>query len=281
MSADIAIDVCKLSKTFSTPFSKNKKTALDNLSLSIPRGQVFGLLGPNGSGKSTLLKILLGFLPPTSGTSRLFGIPSSRVSARKNVGFLPESLHFHPFLTGEETLSFYGKLLGMHGETLHQRIQELLIFVGLTEAAPLRLSSYSHGMRQRLGLAQALLYDPALLILDEPTTGLDPAGIRFFCDLLLELKKQGKTILLTSHLLTQVEETCDHIGIIVHGQLICSGPLADLRTPTQEIEIVIQGGSASLAESIAETINRHGGKMISSQPHQRSLEEFYLEATQR
>ena len=225
MSAALALKITHLTKIFRTPFSNKLTTALEDLSLAIPAGKTVALLGPNGSGKSTLLKIILALLSPTSGTVELFGIPSHKIEARQKIGFLPERPFFEPFLTIQETLSFYETLSGISKKDLREKCAELLELVKLDTVASTAVGHCSQGMLQRLGLAQALIHDPEFLILDEPTTGLDPVGIRFFCELILELKKKGKTILLTSHLLTQVEETCDHVAILKKGKLLYSEPL--------------------------------------------------------
>ena len=190
----LAVRIRDLEKVFPIPLRRRQVVALRGLSLDIPAGHVYGLLGPNGSGKSTTLKILLGLVTPTSGTSEIFGIPSYQVSSRREVGFLPENPYFYKFLTGSETIAFYGKLCGLAGNTLKKRVAELLEIVGLTEAGERRIGGYSKGMLQRIGLAQALVHDPLLLILDEPTAGVDPAGSRQIRDLILQLKARGKTM---------------------------------------------------------------------------------------
>lgn len=236
MKRSLAVSFSHLTKIFQHSLFKKQQVALNNFSWDIEKGQIAALLGPNGSGKSTLLKILLDFLAPSKGTAELFGISSNKFIAREQVGFLPERPTFPHFLNAREALSFYGKLSNV--PDLSSKIEEILFLVGLHDKADYRIQTYSQGMRQRLGLAQALIHDPALLILDEPTTGLDPVGLHFFSNLLLELKKSGKTILLTSHLLTHVEETCDQIAIIAEGQLLYSGVLetAKIKTPSSSLE---------------------------------------------
>lgn len=228
-----AIKIAHLTKIFRTLFSTQQTTALKDLSLIVPPGAVMAILGPNGSGKSTLLKILLNLLIPTKGTVELFGIPSNDVTARKQIGFLPECPSFEPSLTIQETLLFYGTFSGVEKKFLLQKSNELLKEFQLDSVASLSVRHASQGMLQRLGLAQALLPDPKLLILDEPTTGLDPRGIHFFCDLLTQLKAKGKTVLLTSHLLTQVEETSTHLAILNHGKLLYSGKIPQPTAPTK------------------------------------------------
>ncbi|MFZ4115345.1 MAG: ABC transporter ATP-binding protein [Chthoniobacterales bacterium] len=212
------VHLAHLTKTFQPSFWKRPIVVLKNVSWNVQEGQIAALLGPNGSGKSTLLKILLGLLTPTGGTAELFGISCSKCIAQEHVGFLPERPTFPSFLNARETLAFYGKLSMV--ASLPKKIEELLVLVGLHKKAHQPIATYSQGMRQRLGLAQALIHDPKILILDEPATGLDPVGLEFLSHLLLELKKSGKTLLLTSHLLTHVEEVCDQIAIIQRGELL-------------------------------------------------------------
>jgi len=200
---DPAISIRNLTKIFPIPFKRERVVAVDNLTLSVEPGQVYGLLGPNGSGKSTTMKVLLGLVPASSGSTQIFGRDSALVESHEEVGFLPENPYFYKYLTGEETLRFYGKLCGLRGAALRDRVRELLKLVGLENAADRRLGGYSKGMLQRIGLAQALVQEPRLLVLDEPTAGVDPAGSREIRDLILEFKSRGITILLCSHLLGQ------------------------------------------------------------------------------
>ncbi len=218
-----AVAVTGLTKIFPVPFQRRSIVAVRDLTLRVEAGQVYGLLGPNGSGKSTTLKIILGLVSPTRGKAEIFGRDSREVSSREAVGFLPESPYFPKYLTGAETLRFYGKLCGAHGAGLAQRVDELLALVGLTNAGDRRLGTYSKGMLQRIGLAQALVHEPRLVVLDEPTAGVDPAGSREIQDLILELKRRGITVLLSSHLLGQVQEVCDRVGILAEGVLVREG----------------------------------------------------------
>src|SRR6266478_5548356 len=209
-----AVAVTGLTKVFPIPFRKQKLVAVRDLNITVAAGEVYGLLGPNGSGKSTTLKIILGLVSPTRGHTEIFGHDSRLVESREAVGFLPENPYFYKYLTGEETLRFFGKLCGLRGRTLEKRIDELLALVGLTTARNRRLSTYSKGMLQRIGLAQALVNEPRLVILDEPTAGVDPVGSREIRNLIVDLKRSGITVLLSSHLLAQVQEICDRIGIL-------------------------------------------------------------------
>jgi ABC-2 type transport system ATP-binding protein len=280
MSETPAIRIRDLEKVFPVPLRRRQVVALRGLSLDIPAGHVYGLLGPNGSGKSTTLKILLGLVTPTSGSTEIFGVSSDRVASRAEVGFLPENPYFYKFLTGAETISFYGKLCGLGGRPLRERVRELLETVGLTDAGDRRISGYSKGMLQRIGLAQALVHDPRLLILDEPTAGVDPAGSRQIRDLILQLKDRGKTILLTSHLLEQVQEVCDRVGILARGRLVREGSLDILTGITGQTEYLIENASPELQAEIAKLALSHGAKLLSARQPQLDLETLFLKATE-
>jgi ABC-2 type transport system ATP-binding protein len=274
-----AVRIRGLEKVFPVPFRRRRVLALRNLSLEIPEGSIYGLLGPNGSGKSTTLKILLGLVTPTSGSTEIFGIPSSAVASREQVGFLPENPYFYRFLTGAETLSFHGRLCGLSGRGLRDRIRELLELVGLTEAGDRRVGSYSKGMLQRIGLAQAMIHHPRLLILDEPTEGVDPAGSREIRDLILRLKEQGTTILLTSHLLEQVRDVCDRIGILARGELVREGSVDLLTGVSGQTEFVIGNASPELRKEIERLAAGHGARLLETRPAKLDLETVFLQAT--
>ncbi len=275
-----AVLIRDLRKVFPVHLRRRQVTALKGLSLDIQAGQVFGLLGPNGSGKSTTLKILLGLVTPTSGTSEIFGIPSSRVTSRSDVGFLPENPYFYKFLTGAETVTFYGRLCGLGGRFLKDRVAELLDLVSLTEAGDRRIANYSKGMLQRIGLAQAMVHDPRLLILDEPTAGVDPAGSRQIRDLILRLKERGKTILLTSHLLEQVQEVCDRVGILAKGELVREGSLDILTGVSGQTEYLIENARPELREEISRLAAAHGARLVAARQPQLDLETVFLKATE-
>lgn len=280
MNETPAVRIRNLEKVFPIHLRRRQLVALRDLSLDIPSGHVYGLLGPNGSGKSTTLKIILGLVTPTSGTSEIFGIPSSQVASRTEVGFLPENPYFYKFLTGAETIAFYGKLCGLGGRKLQDRVKELLDIVGLNEAGDRRISGYSKGMLQRIGLAQALVHDPRLLILDEPTAGVDPAGSRQIRDLILQLKARGKTILLTSHLLEQVQEVCDSVGILAKGRLVREGSLDILTGITGQTEYLIENAGPELQAEIAKLAAAHGAKLLATKQPHLDLETLFLRATE-
>jgi ABC-2 type transport system ATP-binding protein len=275
-----AVALTSVTKVFPVPFQRREVVAVRELNLEVAAGQIYGLLGPNGSGKSTTLKIILGLVSPTRGEARIFGRESERVASRESVGFLPENPYFYKFLTGEETLRFYGKLCGLRGAALKSRVDEMLTLVGLTDARKRPLSGYSKGMLQRIGLAQALIHEPALLVLDEPTAGVDPAGARELRDLLLALKARGITVLLSSHLLGQVQEICDRVGILANGVLVREGPLSELLGMENQIQFVVENAAPALLEAIGELATTSGARVIGRGPARASLEQIFLEATE-
>jgi ABC-2 type transport system ATP-binding protein len=223
-----AVELSGLTKDFTVGLRGVRLRAVDQLSLTIAPGEIFGLLGPNGSGKSTTIKVVLGLLRPTAGACRVFGVSSERVEARLAVGYLPEAPNFYRFLSGRELVTFYGRICGLQGATLAARVAEVIAWVGLAEAADRRVGTYSKGMLQRIGLAQALVHDPRLIILDEPTAGVDPVGSAEISELILKLKTPGKTVLITSHLLAQIEDICDRVAILDRGKLILEGAVTEL-----------------------------------------------------
>jgi ABC-2 type transport system ATP-binding protein len=275
-----AVALTGVTKLFPVPFQRRSVVAVRDLNLQVAAGQIYGLLGPNGSGKSTTLKIILGLVPPTRGQAQIFGRDSSRVASRESVGFLPENAYFYKYLTGEETLRFYGKLGGLRGASLKTRVEEMLELAGLTSTRKRRLGGYSKGMLQRIGLAQALLQKPALLVLDEPTAGVDPAGAREIRDLILDLKGRGITVLLSSHLLGQVQEICDRIGILAHGVLVREGALSDLLGIENQTQLILENASDELVEEIHALTARSGARVIERGRPRTSLERLFLEATQ-
>jgi len=277
MSA-LPVQVEHLTKVFRIPMRRERVVAVRDLSLHVEPGEVYGLLGPNGSGKSTTLKILLGLVTATHGQTRVFGEDSSLVRSRRDVGFLPENPYFYKFLTGAETVRFFGRLSGMGGNALASRVAELLELVGLSEAANRRVGSYSKGMLQRVGLAQALVQDPGLLVLDEPTAGVDPVGSREIRDLILSLKARGKTILLCSHLLSQVQEICDRVGILARGTLVREGRVEDLLSVRDHTEMVFEHVSPEKLSALREAARNLGVNIVSTGRAQTTLENLFLEA---
>ncbi len=275
-----AVAVHGLTKIFPVPFHPTRGVvAVKDLSLRIEPGEVYGLLGPNGSGKSTTLKIILGLVSPTRGRTEIFGRDSRLVESREAVGFLPENPYFYKYLTGAETLLFFGRLCGMTGATLKIRVTELLDLVGLNKARDRRLGTYSKGMLQRIGLAQALIHDPKLVVLDEPTAGVDPAGSREIRDLIMDLKRRGITVLLSSHLLAQAQEICDRIGILSDGVLVREGHLQDLIAIENQTELVIANASDDLVHEIESFISRSNAKLLERRKSTTTLERLFLEST--
>ncbi len=274
-----AVRIEGLTKHYPVHLRRQHVVAVKNLNLTVREGEVYGLLGPNGSGKSTTLKVLLGLVTPTRGKARIFGRDSREYPSRAEVGFLPENPYFYKFLTAQETVRFYGHICGLSGAALDRRIDELLALVGLEEARHRRVGGFSKGMLQRIGLAQALVQDPKLLVLDEPTAGVDPAGSRQIRDLILDLKKRGKTVLLTSHLLEQVQEVCDRVGIMARGEMVREGRLEDLVTIERQTEYVVEGAPPGLREKIEQVVRDSGAKFVAVRRPQRTLEGVFLECT--
>jgi len=274
-----AVQIEGITKTFPVPLRRQRVMAVKKLSLSVQPGEVYGLLGPNGCGKSTTLKILLGLVTPNSGRALIFGKDSREYRSRRDVGFLPENPYFYKFLTAAETLAFYGKICGLSGKTLATRIDELIELVGLRDARDRRVGGFSKGMLQRIGLAQALIQDPGLVVLDEPTAGVDPAGSHQIRDLILDLKKRGKTVLLTSHLLEQVQEICDRVGIMARGEMIREGSLDDLVRVKNQTEFVIENAPPELTAQIQNLVAQSPARLVATRQPERSLESVFLELT--
>lgn len=281
MSATPAVSVHHLTKVFKGSLGKGAFRAVHDVSLTVAAGEVYGLIGPNGSGKSTTMKVILGLLKPTEGDTRIFGIPSTEVASRRSVGFLPENPYFYKHLNGRETLYFYGRLCGMSGDLLKSRAEEMLALTGLEDAATRRVGGYSKGMLQRLGLAQALIHEPRLLVLDEPTAGVDPAGSRIIRDLIIEFRSRGITVLVTSHLLEQMQEVCDRVGIMSHGSMVREGRVEDLIAVENQTEMVLENASPGLLAQIDALVKAEGGgtRLLRSGHPRTTLERLFLEAT--
>ncbi|MDQ3198470.1 MAG: ABC transporter ATP-binding protein [Verrucomicrobiota bacterium] len=274
-----AVTVQNVTKIFPIPFRRTRLVAVRDLSLEVAAGQVYGLLGPNGSGKSTTLKIILGLVTATSGSTKIFGRDSREVGSREAVGFLPENPYFYKYLTGEETLRFYGKLCGLGGKALRARIDELLELVSLQNARDRRLGGYSKGMLQRIGLAQALIQEPKLVVLDEPTAGVDPAGSREIRDLILDLKRRGITVLLSSHLLAQVQEICDRVGILANGVLVREGRVEDLLAIENQTELILENATPEVLAQISALLEKSSTRLVEQRQPQTTLEGLFLDAT--
>ncbi|MBL9186081.1 MAG: ABC transporter ATP-binding protein [Opitutaceae bacterium] len=276
-----AIELRGLLKDFSVGLRGVKLRAVDHLDLRVEAGQVYGLLGPNGSGKSTTIKLLLGLLEPSAGTCAIFGVPSARVEARREVGYLPEAPYFYRHLTGRELVRFYGQMCGLGGAALAARIDEVLATVGMVAAADRRVGTYSKGMLQRIGLAQALVHDPRLLILDEPTAGVDPVGSAAITDLILQLKARGKTVLITSHLLGQIEDVCDRVAILDRGRLLLEGAVADLVGRGDRQALVVEALPAGELAELRAWLAARGRKLEAVETPRARLDRVFLEKVGR
>lgn len=241
-----------LTKTFKVGFWGRHVTVLEGLSLSVQRGEVFGFLGPNGAGKTTTIKILMGLIYPTGGCATVLGRPVGDSRAKTRVGFLPESPYFYDYLTAAEFLQFYGHLFSLRGASLENRVTELLDLVGMSHARNMQLRKFSKGMLQRVGIAQALINDPELIVLDEPMSGLDPVGRKEIRDLILRLKERGKTIFFSSHILHDAELLCDRVAIILKGHMVACGHVSELvgQGATQSVEMVVEGLSSEGLEHL-------------------------------
>jgi ABC-2 type transport system ATP-binding protein len=272
-----ALELRGVVKDFSVGLRGVKLRAVDHLDLRIESGQVYGLLGPNGSGKSTTIKLLLGLLEPTAGECTIFGIPSGRVEARRDVGYLPESPNFYRHLTGRELVRFYAEMCGLPRAVLSGRVTESLAVVGMVDAADRRVGTYSKGMLQRIGLAQALVHDPRLLILDEPTAGVDPVGSAAIAELILKLKAQGKTVLITSHLLGQIEDICDRVAILDRGKLILEGAVQELVGRTDRQSLVVDTLSTEALAELRLWLAARGSKLAAIETPRARLDRIFLE----
>ncbi len=276
MKSDIVVETRNLTKVYRDFWGRQKVRALKALDLEVRQGEIFGLLGPNGSGKTTTVKLLLGLLFPTSGQSLIFGRDASDVRKNERIGYLPEESYLYRFLNAEETLDFYGRLFNMPKAVRRQRTFELIELMGLGWARRRQLKEYSKGMVRRIGLAQALINDPELILLDEPTTGLDPIGTREMKDLILRLRDEGKTILMCSHLLADVQDVCDRIGILHQGELKELGRVDSLLKIRDVTEIRASGLNHQAQEEIKQVIERHDGKLLSMGNPTTTLEDLFL-----
>src|SRR5438445_3809667 len=276
---DAAVTVSGLTNVFPVPFHREPVVAVRHLDLRIQAGDVYGLLGPNGSGKSITLQSIVGVVAPTHARTEIFVRDSSLVESREAVGFLPENPYFYKYLTGEETLRFFGKLCGLSGSRLRERSDQLLELVGLTNARDRRLSTYSKGMLQRIGLAQALIHEPKLLVLDEPTGGVDPAGSRDIRNLIVDLKQRGITVLLSSQLLEQAPESCYRVGILADGVLVREGSLEELIAIENQTELILENASDALVDRINTLATSSNAKLIARRRSTTTLERLFLDAT--
>jgi len=273
--SDVIVETKNLTKTYRDFWGRQKVRALKALDLEIRRGEIFGLLGPNGSGKTTTIKLLLGLLFPTSGEVNILGRPASDVAKNERLGYLPEESYLYRFLNAEETLDFYGRLFKIPSAVRRQRVAQLIQMVGLESAKKRQLREYSKGMTRRIGLAQALINDPDLILLDEPTSGLDPIGTRNMKNLILQLKEKGKTIIMSSHLLGDVQDVCDRVGILYQGELKELGRVEDLLKIVEQTEIRVAGLSDDAKRKIEKIVEEDKSKLVFCGNPTTSLEELF------
>ena len=301
-----ALRIENLHKSFSTGFIPKKKEILKGISLDVAEGEIFGYLGPNGAGKTTTIKCVLGLIFPDAGTVEIFGKPHLAPKAREHVGFLPENPYFYDYLTAREFLAFYADLFLLGKAEKEERIASLLRLVGLEKAAGLQLRKFSRGMLQRVGLAQALINDPSLVILDEPLGGLDPLGRKEIRDIIVRFKREGKTIFLSSHILQDIEMICDRVAIIVGGRIVREGALRDLVSEKVLFtEVTVSGIAAEAFGGLGESLSVQGdrvllkvfeeakvdevldlvrdrrGRLVSLSPRTETLEDIFVETVTR
>ena len=276
------VETVGLTKVFKDFWMRTKARAVDNVTFEIRAHEIFGLLGPNGSGKSTIIKIILGLLHKTRGRISVFGRSPSEVNIKKRIGFLPEESYLYRFLNPQETLDYYGKLFGLDHRTRRRRIGELLDMLGLTHVAHRPIGEFSKGMTRRIGIAQALINDPDFLILDEPTSGLDPIGTRQVKDLIIEMGKRGKTVLLSSHLLADVEDVCDRMVMLYGGKIRAQGTVDELLSDTERTVIYTSRLAPETISKVEKVLEQAEGKCIDKVevPRQR-LEHFFMELVEQ
>ncbi|MDR1789548.1 MAG: ABC transporter ATP-binding protein [Opitutaceae bacterium] len=272
-----AIELEGVTKDFSVGLRGVKLRAVDGLSLVVPEGEVFGLLGPNGSGKSTTIKVILGLLAPGAGVCRVFGAPGGTVEARRAIGYLPEAPYFYRYLSGTELVRFYAGICGVPRRGRDARVREVIEWVGLGGAAERRVGTYSKGMLQRIGLAQALVHDPRLVILDEPTAGVDPIGAAEISGLILKLKQRGKTVLITSHLLAQIEDVCDRVAILDRGRLILEGEVGELVGRRDRQALVVDKLPPEELAALGQWLAERGRRLVSVEQPRARLDKIFLE----
>lgn len=298
------LKIDNLIKDYTSGFFRKKVRVLQDVSFSVNQGEIFGFVGPNGAGKTTTFKLILGFVSPTGGMVELMGKPLGDVKVKRKIGYLPENPYFYDYLTGEELLHYMGELHGVDRDRLSGRVDDLLEKVKMTHARRIQLRKYSKGMLQRIGIAQALVNDPEFLILDEPMSGLDPIGQREIRELILEQKELGRTILMSSHILSDVEALCDRVAIIINGKVVKSGELQRLFediSSAYEMLVRVEGETVlkslndlnvtvekraglvvlkfdeEIKDRVLEVISRSGGDIITLHPLRKSLEGLFVE----
>ena len=272
-----AISVRHLTKDFRVGLRGLKLRAVDDVSLEIPRGQVYGLLGPNGCGKSTTLKIVLGLVSATAGEVSILGCPSATPEARRRTGFLPEAPYFHKFLTGRELVRYCAQLSGVSSADVAAAVEDALGLAAMTEAADRPIGTYSKGMLQRIGFAQAVVHDPELVILDEPTAGVDPVGSAAIGRMIHAMRAKGKTIVLCSHLLGQVEQVCDRVAIMDRGKLVLEGAVDDVLARRDRQVMTVEAMTPAARAAAEAALEAHGARVTSVTHPRRSLEDLFRE----
>jgi ABC-2 type transport system ATP-binding protein len=270
----------RLSKVYKDFWWRARVKALDALSITIRRGEIFGLIGPNGCGKTTTFKLLLGLLFPTGGTATILGRPPTDVAVKARIGFLPEESYLYRFLNADETLEFFGRLFGIDRATRRKRADALIEQFGLAHARRRPLREYSKGMVRRVSFAQTLINDPEVVILDEPTSGLDPISSRQMKDLILDLRKRGRTVLLSSHLLADVQDICDNICILHQGQTKKQGPVRDILVRRDSVTMTFKDLSDEARRKIEETARAEGARLVDAQNTLETLEDVFLRTVQ-
>jgi ABC-2 type transport system ATP-binding protein len=277
---DAVIQTEGLTKVYKDFWGRPKHKGLDGLSISIAPGEIFGLLGPNGSGKTTTFKLLLGLIFPTSGKATILGRPPTDVAAKARIGFLPEESYLYRWLNADETLDFFGRLFNLDRETRRKRSDELITRFGLAHARKRQIREYSKGMSRRVGFCQALINDPDVVILDEPTSGLDPISSRQIKDLILELKQRGKTVLLSSHLLADVQEVCDRIAILHQGQTKQYGSVRDILVRRDSVQMTFKDLTDATRTKIEDLAKAEGARLVKSENTIETLEDVFLRTVQ-
>lgn len=300
------VSVCDVVKDFRPGFGIRKKRVLHGISFGVMPGEIFGFVGPNGAGKTTTLKVLMGLIRATSGSATILGHDINETEFRKEIGFLPENAYFYDYLTGRELLDFYARLSGVPTARRASRVSTLLDWVGLSHAADSRIRTYSKGMAQRVGIAQALVHDPSVVFLDEPMSGLDPIGRKEIRDLIIRLRAEGKTVFMNTHILSDVEMVCDRVAIIVHGKIVYQGRTEEFLNDSEHMcNIVVSGVSPELAagfeerfdaelrgvgervemrvkeksvEAVLESVLGSRGRVLAVTPERVSLESIFLDA---
>jgi ABC-2 type transport system ATP-binding protein len=281
-NTEAVISVRGLTKVFKDFWGRPKARAVDNVNFEVRRGEIFGLLGPNGSGKSTTIKMLLGLLYPTKGHIEIFGHSPRHVKTKARIGYLPEESYLYKYLDSRETLDFFGNLFQLPPGQRDQRTEQLLEMVGLNQVRSRTVGEFSKGMQRRIGLAQALINDPDLVILDEPTAGLDPLGCREVKDVILALKNRGKTVILSSHLLSDVEDVCDRVVIYYGGKIQADGTLKELLTERSSVRVTFPALPREAMENILSTIRRDvAADRIQLDNPTQNLESYFLGVVNR